>query len=53
MPVLVIKPAGYSFLYFLEPAIRQNSYGLYIVERAGDKIRKGEDSMTSYEILSG
>lgn len=37
----------------LKTCYRQNSYGLYIVERVREKIRKGKDSMIPYRILSG
>lgn len=42
-----------QFLYPLKPAIRQNSYSLYIVERVREKIRKGKDRMMVCRILSG
>ena len=35
--------SGYNFLYLLKPAIRQNSYGLYIVESLGDEIIGNQD----------
>lgn len=37
-----VIPAGY-ILYLLKPAIRQNSYGLYIVESCLDKIIRDSD----------
>lgn len=40
-------------MYFLKPAIRQNSYGLYIVERSGNMIMERPDSILSVKMLSG
>ena len=40
-------------MYFLKPAIRQNSYGLYIVERSGNMIMGRPDSILSVKMLSG
>ena len=40
-------------MYFLKPAIRQNSYGLYIVERSGNMIMECPDSILSVKMLSG
>ncbi len=37
-----MMPAGY-ILYLLKPAIRQNSYGLYIVESFVGKIIRNSD----------
>lgn len=37
----------------LKTCYRQNSYGLYIVERVREKIRKGKDRMMICRILSG
>lgn len=34
-----------TVLYFIKPAIRQNSYGLYIVEKCENKIMERIDSI--------
>ncbi len=47
------KTSGLQFGYFLKPAIRQNSCGLYIVKSYGYKIIKGEDRSPYGRILSG
>lgn len=36
---------SYSESIFLEPAIRQNSYGLYILYTGGGKIRKDKNNL--------
>jgi len=42
-----------TVVYLLKPAIRQNSCGLYIVEKSGSKIIKDADRMLSGGMLSG
>lgn len=51
MPVLVINQRV-TFCVFLKTCYRQNSCGLYIIEKYGEKIEKEKDRMMSDGMLS-